>query len=158
MRCGTEIRCAPRSVCAGLLLFTLVCACPGFARQSGARPQLLTASISGEVSVASAAGATNHLAGISVTLTASAPGAAPQTTATDGDGHYAFLHLPEGRYVLGVTVAGFKPWMVSIALGRGQADVQDAALQITSDQLFALSGSHTPASMIVDVFALTNSP
>jgi len=132
MRCGKEIRCAPRSVCAGLLLFALVCAWPGFARQSATGPQLLTASISGEVSVASAEGSTDHLSGISVTLTASALGAAPKTTATDSNGHYAFLHLPEGRYVLGVTVAGFKPWTVSITLVRGEADVQDAALQITS--------------------------
>src|SRR6266852_8216618 len=132
MSCCTGICAVCRSVCAGLLLAAFVCALPALARQSGAGPQTPTATITGKISAASGAGAVNRLAGIAVTLAASAPDAAPRTTATDGEGHYEFTHLPAGTYTLMVNLDGFQPWTASVKLADAQAAVQDAVLQINA--------------------------
>ncbi len=116
-----------RSACAGLLLAALVCALPGFAT-----PQSPAGSVSGKVSVASSANAANNLAGITVTLAGARPDSAPQTTVTDGEGHYKFTQLRAGSYTLSVTMDGFKPWTASVTLADSQSLVQDALLQINS--------------------------
>ena len=127
MRHRAGNRFAPRSACAGLLLAALVCAWPGFAR-----PQSPVGSLSGKVSVASGANAPNTLAGITVTLAAAAPGSAPQTTMTDGEGHYKFTKLPAGSYTLSIAMEGFNPWSVTVTLAASQSVAQDAVLQINS--------------------------
>ena len=127
MKVRTGICFAPRFVCAGLLLAELVCAFPGFAR-----PQAPAGSLSGKVSVASGTNTANNLSGITVTLAGAAPGSAPQTTVTDGEGHYKFLQLRAGTYTLSVTMDGFRPWTASVTIADSQSAVQDASLQINS--------------------------
>ena len=133
MKCGTGNYLAVRSACALLLLAALVCALPGHARQAGPGPKgPPTASISGKVSVASSANAANNLSSITVTLSGPASGSSPQTTMTDGAGHFQFTHLPEGRYTLRITVDGFVPWTADVTLGDAQSAVQNAVLQINA--------------------------
>jgi Carboxypeptidase regulatory-like domain len=145
MTCCTGMRAAFRSACAGLLLGAVVCAFPGLARRPGGVPQAPAASISGKVEVASGAGGASGLAGITVTLRVSSPGAAAaQTAVTDGEGRYQFAHLPAANYTLGITADGFKPWTASIALAAGQSAVQDALLQINSvEQNMEVTGEAT---------------
>jgi len=129
MGCGKINLGNPRK-CARLLLAVILCALPGFARQPAASPQAAAASISGKVTVTSADGSANNLTGITVKLTGSATGAAPQTGLTNGDGHYEFTHLPAGNYTLAVNVDGFKPWTATVTLATAQTAVEDASLQI----------------------------
>ena len=117
---------------AGLLLAVLACAFPGFARTPAAIPQAATASINGKVSFTAADGTSNNLSGITVKLTASTPGATPQTAVSNGEGHYEFTHLAAGTYTLDVAVDGFKPWTASVTLAAGQAATQDAAVQLNA--------------------------
>jgi hypothetical protein len=112
------------------LLSAFTCALPGFARPPAASPQAQTASITGKINVTAADGSINSLAGIPVKLTPSIPGATPQTSVTNNDGHYEFTHLQAGSYTLDAAVDGFNPWTASVTLAAGQASVQDALLQI----------------------------
>ena len=120
-----------RSLWAALLFAVLICAIPTFGQQSGTAPQAASASISGKVTTVTGENATNNLAGISIKLTAAAPGSTPQTTATDAEGHYEFSRLVPGSYTLDFTVDGFKPFTATVNLGPRQAATQDVSLQIS---------------------------
>src|ERR1039458_4240405 len=128
----------------GLLIAALTCALPGFARQPDAMPQAPVASITGKISVTAADGTPNVLPGVTVQLTSSNPGTAPQTAVTNAEGHYEFTRLTAGTYTLGVTVDGFKPWTASVTLHPGQVAAEDAALQIqTIEEKVEVTGEAT---------------
>jgi hypothetical protein len=114
-----------------LLVAALIFAIPEFTRATAA-PQAGSASVTGRVTVTTGEGTTNNLSGITVKLTGTTPGAAPQTTLTDSDGRYTFARLAAGNYNLGTTVEGFNPWTATVTLASGQVAVEDAALQISS--------------------------
>jgi hypothetical protein len=115
-----------------LLLLLSIFAIPGFARQPGGDPQSSTASITGRVTVTTAQGSTNNLAGITVKLTGPAPGATSTAMATDADGRYEFTHLAPGRYTAEASLEGFKPWTATMTLTPGQAADLDAPLEINT--------------------------
>ncbi len=112
------------------MLYAMVCAVPGFAREGDSSPQAATASISGRVSVASTQGVTNNLSAITVKLTGPAPAVTSQEEVSDAEGRFEFSRLAPGNYMLEVTVEGFKPWSATVALVAGQDAVQDAGLQL----------------------------
>jgi len=126
----SKIKSAQWIVIEALLLSTLVCAVPGFAREADSSPQAATASISGRVSVASSQGVSNNLAAITVKLTGPAPAVTSQEAVSDTEGRFEFTHLASGSYKLEVTVEGFKPWSATVNLVAGQDAVQDAGLQL----------------------------
>ena len=115
-----------------LCLCVLLSPIPGFARQASAKPQEGTASISGNVTVTTVAGATNNLSGITVKLTGPSPATDSQTDITDSEGSYAFPHLMPGSYKVEATLEGFKPWTATVKLASGQSLVQNAELQLSS--------------------------
>jgi hypothetical protein len=117
---------------AALLIALLMCAMPAFAQQPGTAPQASPASVSGKVTASTGQQTTDNLAGITVKLTATAAGSAPQTAVTDSAGHYEFAHLAPGSYNLEASVDGFQPWTAAVTLGPGQTVTEDVALQITS--------------------------
>ena len=117
---------------AGLLLAVSTFAIPGFARQTGADPQALAASITGKVTVTTGEGSTNSLAGISVTLTGPAPASTSISTVTDVEGRYVFTGLAPGSYTIEASLESFKPWTATVTLTPGQAAVLDAPLQIST--------------------------
>jgi hypothetical protein len=119
-------------LCVGgaLLIAILIWAAPGFAQQAGIAPQ--SGSVSGKVTAAAGQKTTNNLASITVKLTATTPGSKSQTTVTDFEGHYAFLHLAAGNYNLEVIVEGFQPWTGAATLESGQALAEDIVLEISS--------------------------
>ena len=93
-----------------LLIALLICAIPGFAQQAGSWPRkAASASVTGKVTAATGQKTTDNLAGITVKLTATAPGSTSQTTVTDSEGHYEFTHLAPGSYNLEASVEGFQP-------------------------------------------------
>jgi hypothetical protein len=115
-----------------LLLSILICAVHGFAQQTGPGAQSGSASVAGKITAAAGQSTTDHLTGITVKLTASAPGSTPLTTVTDFKGSYEFTHLAPGSYNLEAHVEGFQPWTATVTLGPGQAVTEDAALEINS--------------------------
>src|SRR5882672_8330331 len=123
---------ASRASCAVPLIVALMCALPGFARQSAPSPQVAASSIKGNVTAASGEGATNNLSGITVQLAPSSPGAAAQTTQTNSEGHFEFTGLAAGTYILGVLVDGFRPWTEKFTLGAAQSAVKNAGLLLKS--------------------------
>jgi hypothetical protein len=117
-----------RSFLGALLFAALLTAIPA----SASAPQSGTGSIAGKLTVMTGNGATNSLSGITVKLTGTAEGSAPQTTITDPDGHYAFTRLAPGAYNLEATLEGFKPFSAMVTLGQGQAITQDVMLQLNA--------------------------
>ena len=115
-----------------LCFSALLSALPGFARQASAKPQAGTASISGNVTITTVAGATNNLSGITVKLTGPAPATDTQTDLTDSEGNYTFLHLMPGSYKMEAALEGFKPWTATVTLVSGQSLAQNAELQLSS--------------------------
>ena len=115
-----------------LLFAILICATHGMAQQAGPGPKGATASIAGKVTATAGEKTTNNLAGITVKLTATAPGSAPKTIVTDFKGSYEFKNLAPGVYTLEVVVEGFQSWTGSVTLESGQAAIEDVALQINS--------------------------
>lgn len=110
----------------------LICAMHASAQQLGPNAKAATASIAGKVTATTGQKATNDLAGITVKLTATSPGSAPQTTITDFKGSYVFANLAPGNYELEASVEGFQPWTAAVTLDPGQAAIEDVALQINS--------------------------
>ncbi len=104
-------------VLVAVLLYAVVCAVPGFARDGDSSPQAATASISGRVSVASAQGVSNNLSAITVKLTGPAPAATSRNELSDAEGRFEFTRLAPGSYKLEVTVEGFQPWSATVARG-----------------------------------------
>jgi hypothetical protein len=90
------------------------------------------ASLAGKITVVSGEGATNVIPGVTVKLSGPSLGPAPQSTVTDTEGHYEFIHLSAGAYTLEASADGFKTWSSSITLGADQALVKDVVLQISS--------------------------
>ncbi len=113
-----------------MLIVIFLCSVQGFAQQAGVSP--LSASVSGKVTAAAGQKTTNNLANITVKLTATAPGSKSQTTVTDFEGHYSFLHLAAGSYNLEAIVEGFQPWTGAATLEPGQALTGDIVLEISS--------------------------
>ena len=112
-----------------LILFAF----PTVARQSqGTNSTASRASISGRITAISGEGATNVLPGVTVKLTSPSVGPAPQSTATDAEGHYQFTQLAAGTYTIEASADGFKTWSTTITLGANQALVKDIVLQISS--------------------------
>ena len=93
-----------------LLIAILICATHGLAQQAGPGPKGATASIAGKVTATAGEKTTNNLAGITVKLTATAPGSAPKTIVTDFKGSYEFTNLAPGSYILEAVVEGFQSW------------------------------------------------
>jgi len=116
----------------GLFLAALLCALPGYARQSNQSSPPATASVEGKVTAVSGDGAPSGLAGIPVDLDGTAPGAAPQTQVTNSEGHFEFKGLSAGTYVIRVLVDGFKPWTEKVTVGAAQATVKNANLLLKS--------------------------
>jgi hypothetical protein len=77
-------------------------------------------------------GQVNNLAGVTVKLSHPNTGSALQSTLTDESGRFQFAQLAAGTYTLEVSAEGFKPWVKTIALGQGQAAVEDVTLEINS--------------------------
>jgi hypothetical protein len=115
-----------------LIAILLICARPGFAQQRGPAAQVASGSITGKVTATTGQKTTDILAGITVKLTATAPGSASKTTVTDFRGSYEFARLAPGDYTLEAIVAGFQPWTAAVTLGPAQAITEDIALQINS--------------------------
>ena len=115
-----------------LLIANLICATNGLAQQAGSGPKSATASIAGKVTATAGEKTTNNLAGITVKLTATAPGSAPKTIVTDFKGSYEFTNLAPGSYILEAVVEGFQSWTATVTLEPGQAAIEDVALQINS--------------------------
>jgi Carboxypeptidase regulatory-like domain len=90
------------------------------------------ASLAGKITVVSGEGATNVIPGVTVKLSGPSLGPAPQSTVTDTEGHYEFIHLSAGAYTLEASADGFKTWSSSVTLGADQALVKDVVLQISS--------------------------
>src|SRR5207249_2627819 len=112
-----------------LILFAF----PTVHRQSqGTNSTASRASISGRITAISGEGATNVLPGVTVKLTSPSVGPAPQSTATDAEGHYQFTQLAAGTYTIEASADGFKTWSTTITLGANQALVKDIVLQISS--------------------------
>ena len=112
-----------------LILFAF----PTVARQSqGTNSTASRASISGRITAISGEGATNVLPGVTVKLTGPSAGPAPQSTASDAEGHYQFTQLAAGTYTIEASADGFKTWSATITLGANQALVKDIVLQISS--------------------------
>ncbi|PYU49190.1 MAG: hypothetical protein DMG48_17345 [Acidobacteria bacterium] len=112
-----------------LILFAF----PTVARQlQGTNSTASRASISGRITAISGEGATNVLPGVTVKLTSPSVGPAPQSTATDAEGHYQFTQLAAGTYTIEASADGFKTWSTTITLGANQALVKDIVLQISS--------------------------
>jgi hypothetical protein len=110
----------------------LICALPAFAQQPGSGAQVASASVTGKVTAAAGQKTTDILAGITVKLTATAPGSISKTTLTDFKGIYEFTRLAPGSYNLEATVEGFQSWTAAVTVEPGQAITEDVALQITS--------------------------
>jgi len=125
-------RIASNAFCAisiALILFAF----PTVARQlQGTNSTASRASISGRITAISGEGATNVLPGVTVKLTSPSVGPAPQSTATDAEGHYQFTQLAAGTYTIEASADGFKTWSTTITLGANQALVKDIVLQISS--------------------------
>ncbi len=115
-----------------LLIALLICALPGFARQSGASGQAAPASLNGKVTAATGQHGTNNLAGITIKLTPTTTGLAIRTTVTDAEGHFEFTRLAPGTYNLEASVEGFQPQTATVTLEPGQTLTQDIPLQINS--------------------------
>ena len=115
-----------------LWIAILICAVQGFAQQAGTGTQTASASITGKVTAAAGQKTTDNLAGITVKLTATAPGSTSKTTVTDFKGNYEFTRLAPGSYNLEATVEGFMPWTIAVTLGPGETATEDVALQISS--------------------------
>jgi len=117
-----------------LLFAFLICTVYAFAQPPGAGGQTASASVSGKVTAAAGQKTTDNLAGITVKLTGTAPGATSKTTVTDFKGVYEFTRLAPGSYTLEAAVEGFQPWTSTVTLEPGQAATEDVALEITSVQ------------------------
>ncbi len=104
----------------------------GFAQQTGTTAQATPASVTGKVTAGAGQETTNNLAGITVKLTATAPGSASKTTVTDFKGSYEFTQVAPGTYNLEASVEGFQPWTATVTLEPGQTVTEDVALQISS--------------------------
>ncbi len=91
-----------------------------------------TSSIAGNVNVSTGEGQVNNLAGITVKLIDPKTGSALQSTLADESGHFQFTQLAAGTYTIEVSAEGFKPWVKTITLGKGQATAEDVTLEINS--------------------------
>ena len=118
----------------GAVLFAilLICASPGLAQQRGPAAQVASGSVTGRVTATTGQKTTDILAGITLKLTATAPGSASKTAVTDFKGSYEFAHLAPGEYSLEAIVAGFQPWTATVTVEPAQAFTKDIALQISS--------------------------
>ena len=70
------------------------------------------------------------VAGISVMLTREGATGAPLSADTDEHGQYEFANLEPGKYMLSITVTGFKPATKAVVLAAKQQDVEDISLQL----------------------------
>jgi hypothetical protein len=145
-------------LCGALLLAILIWAIPGFAQQSGAAGQAASASVTGKVTAAAGKKAADDLAGITVKLTATAPGAKSKMTVTDFKGIYEFTRLAPGNYNLETSLEGFQPWTAAVTLEPGQAVTEDVALQISSvEERIEVQGEATEiATQSVSAAAMVN--
>src|SRR5437660_5434130 len=101
-------------------------------RSQSANSTISKASVAGRITAISGEGATNVLPGVTVKLTSPSAGPAPQSTATDAEGHYEFTQLAAGTYTMEASADGFKTWSATITLGANQVLVKDIVLQISS--------------------------
>ncbi len=115
-----------------LLIALLICAMPGFARQSGTSGQAAPASLNGKVTAATGQHGTDNLAGITIKLTPTTAGPAIRTTVTDAEGHFEFTRLAPGTYNLEAGVEGFQPQTATVTLEPGQTLTENISLQISS--------------------------
>jgi len=121
------------AACSAIFIALLPLTCPILARQSQeTNPSVSKASVTGKITVVSGEGTTNVLPGVTVKLTGSSAGPAPQSTVTDAEGRYEFTHLAPGAYTLEASADGFKAWSATITLGPDQALVKNVVLQISS--------------------------
>jgi len=77
-------------------------------------------------------GQANNLAGVTMTLSGPASGAAAKSAIPDESGHFQFAQLTAGTYTLEVNAEGFKPWSKTVTPVAGQAAVQDATIEINA--------------------------
>jgi hypothetical protein len=96
--------------------------------------QNAASSIAGTVNLDTNHSQANNLAGVTVTLSGPASGAAAKSAITDESGHFQFAQLTAGTYTLEVNAEGFKPWSKTVTLVAGQAAVQDATIEINAVQ------------------------
>src|SRR5437764_628733 len=133
---ATTMRIARRIVfhtCCATSIALILLAFPTLARQSqSANSTISKASVTGRITAVSGEGATNVLPGVTAKLTGPSAGPAPQSTASDAEGHYEFTQLAAGTYTTEASADGFKTWSATITLGANQALVKDIVLQISS--------------------------
>src|SRR5438874_6984191 len=133
---ATTMRIARRIVfhtCCATSIALILLAFPTLARQSqSANSTISKASVTGRITAVSGEGATNILPGVTVKLTGPSAGPAPQSTASDAEGHYELTHLAAGTYALEASTDGFKPWFATITLRTDQPLARDVVLQISS--------------------------
>lgn len=130
--CEKANSCVSNAILGAFLFAVLLWATSGFSQQSGTASQSGSASLSGTVIAVTGENTANNLSGITVKLTGAAPGSVPQTTVTDAEGHYLFLHLAPGSYILEAAVEGFKPQTTTVQIEPGHTATKDISLQINS--------------------------
>jgi Carboxypeptidase regulatory-like domain len=117
-------------LCAFLSLVRMAFGMPQKAKASDA--QNAASSIAGTVNVNTNQSQANNLAGVTVTLSGPASGAAAKSAITNESGHFQFAQLIAGTYTLEVNAEGFEPWSKTITPVAGQAAVQDATIEINA--------------------------
>jgi hypothetical protein len=121
-----------RPIVAGLLLLLATITAQGQTAQTPAsNEQSQPASVHGTLTT-SQADASGGLAGISVQLTAKAPGSSPLAADTDDTGHYEFKDVKPGTYTLTVNQPGFAPFTKALELKSGDATAVDIRLELQS--------------------------
>ena len=113
------------------LLLTLCGLFPGTVLP-GANPESPAGNISGTVRRIDVQGNSAALAGILITLRVDAEKAAQLSTRSDTNGHFQFIGLTAGRYVLAVNLDGFKPFAATVNMQPGQSQVQDVHLELAT--------------------------
>jgi hypothetical protein len=115
-------------------------------------------SIAGTVNVVTGSGQVSNLSGVAVKLSGPSAGSTVQSTLTDENGHFQFTQLLPGTYSLEVSVEGFKPWTKTVALGPGQAAVEDPTVEINAvDEQIEVQGEDTQVSTVnAEVTATVN--
>jgi len=70
--------------------------------------------------------------------------AASRTTASDGDGHFAFTLLPPGRYRLDITSQGFQNYQTEVVVNITQTTSVDARLNLGATAATVLVEAEAP--------------
>lgn len=92
-------------------------------------PETGRASIEGVVTYADQQGEANAVPAVSVTLTGSSA-AESRSGTTDAEGRYRLTGLLAGTYTIEVRLNGFTPFSKSVALGSGDARIEDVRLEL----------------------------